>query len=415
MTRSTTVGAAVAFALAASLAACGSDDEKSSSSGDSGSSSKAGAGKGPIVIGAAVDDTGFMKPIDQPPLEAAKIQVAKINDAGGVNGRKLEFKVINTQIDPEKTKAAATSLIDESKADVLWVTCDVDLSTPSIQVGLAKKKLTVAPCIGTDQMGPKRFGEAGKLAYSFGNVAQDEGAAMAKAAIEKGWKTANVTSDKQLVYTQNVCKAFEVAFQQLGGKVASTQTFTAGDNTINSVVSKVNGSQADVNTICTTAGKDLPAFVTGIRGLGSKTPILGPWAIDGTYWHPKSAKAADDIHLVTYASVFGDDPDKTISDLQETLKGKGAAPSTGGFITGPQAVDAIAQAVKDNGGKTDGEGLATSLGKLRNFETSTGDISFSDDFHTVTGRDYRVIDVDRGKASFGGIVRADKPVELPAS
>ena len=44
--------------------------------------------------------------------------------------------------------------------------------------------LTVAPCIGTDQMGPKRFGTAGKLAFSFGNVAQDEGSAMAAGRLE---------------------------------------------------------------------------------------------------------------------------------------------------------------------------------------------------------------------------------------
>ena len=47
-------------------------------------------------------------------------------------------------------------------------------------------KLTVAPCIGTDQMGPKRFGAKGRLAFSFGNVAQDEGSAMAAVRLEQG-------------------------------------------------------------------------------------------------------------------------------------------------------------------------------------------------------------------------------------
>ncbi len=405
----------VVFAVAATgLAACGSSKSDKGSGGSS-SDAAAPAAKGPIVIGAAVDNTGFMKPIDQPPLAAAKLEVAKVNAAGGVDGRKLVFKEINTQIDPQKTKAAATQLIDGDKADVLWVTCDVDLSTPSIQVGLEKKKLTVAPCIGTDQMGPKRFGDAGKLAYSFGNVAQDEGAAMAKAAIQKGWKSANITADKQLVYTQNVCQAFGIAFEKLGGTIKTKQTFTTGDNTVQSVVSKVNASQADVNALCTTAGKDLPAFVTGIRGLGNKTPILGPWSIDGTYWLPKSTAAADDIHLVTYASVFGDDPDAAVADLQTALKAKGAAPVTGGFITGPEAIDAIVGAIKENKGDTSGEKLAASLGKLRDFKTSTGQISFSDKFHTVSGRTYRIIDITKGKAKLGGTVKADAPVELPAA
>ena len=60
------------------------------------------------------------------------------------------------------------------------MTCDVDYSTPSIQEFLQAKLLTVAPCIGTDQMGPSRFGSAGNLAFSFGNAAQDEGSAVAE-------------------------------------------------------------------------------------------------------------------------------------------------------------------------------------------------------------------------------------------
>ena len=50
-------------------------------------------------------------------------------------------------------------------------------------------KLTIAPCIGTDQMGPKRFGAKGRLAFSYGNVAQDEGSAMAEYAWRRGWRT----------------------------------------------------------------------------------------------------------------------------------------------------------------------------------------------------------------------------------
>ena len=60
------------------------------------------------------------------------------------------------------------------------MTCDVDYATPAIQEFLQAKLLTVAPCIGTDQMGPSRFGSAGELAFSFGNAAQDEGSAMAE-------------------------------------------------------------------------------------------------------------------------------------------------------------------------------------------------------------------------------------------
>lgn len=409
-------GALTAAGIAAVLAlgACGSSKSSSSpsTSGGGSTSPSASATKGPIVIGAAVDDTSFMRPTDQPPLAAARLEAAKINAAGGVDGRRIEFKVINTQLDPARTRAAATQLTD-SGAQILWVTCDVDLSTPSIQVGLAKQMLTVSPCIGTDQMGPRRFGAAGKLAFSFGNVAQDEGAAMARAAIDKGWRTSNLISDRALVYTQNVCQAFQIAFERMGGRVLDQETFTSGDNTIGGVVSKVNKSQAAVDTICTTTGRDLPTFVTGLRGLGNATPILGPWSIDGTFWLPRSTTAADNIHYVTFASIFGDDPDPNVRALIAAMTSAGQTPVTGGFLTGPETVDAIAQVIRENNGSTDGTKLAASMEALRGFRTPLGTISFSPSLHTVFGRTYREIDITRGRARLGEEVRADAPVTLP--
>ncbi len=73
-------------------------------------------------------------------------------------------------------------------------------------------------------MGPKRFGAKGALAFSFGNVAQDEGSAMAQWAWARGWKTAGVATNTLLVYFKNVVQAFSARFKQLGGKIVSQAT-----------------------------------------------------------------------------------------------------------------------------------------------------------------------------------------------
>ena len=89
------------------------------------------------------------------------------------------------------------------------VTCDVDFAAPAAQEFLNKAMLTVAPCIGTDQIGPKRFGAEGQLAFSFGNAAQDEGAAMAEWANKRrAGRRPIVVTDNLLIYFKNVCKAF---------------------------------------------------------------------------------------------------------------------------------------------------------------------------------------------------------------
>jgi branched-chain amino acid transport system substrate-binding protein len=388
------------------VAGCGDDDD----GGDGGNGGgEATAEKGPITIGAAVDQTKLMKFFDGPALTAAQIEADRVNAAGGVDGRKLEFKVQNTRLDPARTKAAAVDLIDQG-ADVMWVTCDVDWATPSTQEGIQAGLLTVAPCIGTDQMGPKRFGDAGRLAFSYGNVAQDEGAALAELANQKGWKTANVVTDKAIVYTQNVCQAFKQRFEELGGKIASEESFTEGDGTINNVVSSMNDSKADTIAICATTQQDLPAFVSGVRGGGNTTPIIGPWSIDGSFWLPKSKKVADNIYVITYASVYGDDPDPAVRDLIAKMKNAGQPPATGGFVTGAAAVDGIVEAIKKNGGTTDGGKLADTTEGFSGLATVSGNVSFSPEFHSAFGREYRVIEIQDGKPRFTGTVKAGEPV-----
>ncbi|HEX2125598.1 MAG TPA: ABC transporter substrate-binding protein [Thermoleophilaceae bacterium] len=397
--------ATVLLALILVAAGCGDDDDD----GGGGGGEETAAEKGPIVIGAAVDQTKLMKFFDGPALAAAQIRADQINAEGGVDGRNIEFQVQNTRLDPARTKAAAVDLIDQG-ADLLWVTCDVDWATPSTQEGIQAGLLTVAPCIGTDQMGPKRFGEEGKLAFSYGNVAQDEGAALAELANEKGWKTANVVTDKSIAYTQNVCQAFEQRFTELGGQIAGKESFTEGDGTINNVVSSVNDSQADTIAICATTQQDLPAFVSGVRGGGNDTPIIGPWSIDGAFWLPKNPKVANNIYVITYASVYGDDPNPQVRKLIAELKKAGAPPATGGFVTGAAAVDGIVEAIRENNGSTDGTKLAETTEGFSGLDTVSGSVSFSPEFHTAFGREYRVIEIKNGKPRFTGTIEAGEPV-----
>jgi branched-chain amino acid transport system substrate-binding protein len=160
------------------------------------------AAKKPIIIGAAVDLSGIMKPFDSAALLAAKLRAAQINAKGGVNGRKLKIIQCDTKIvqpPNSQAKACATKLLGQG-AVALLVTCDVEFAAPATQQAINKGKLALGSCIGTDEQGPKRFGKKGKLAFSFGNVAQDEGAAMAEYAFKKKkWKRAIVVTDKALV------------------------------------------------------------------------------------------------------------------------------------------------------------------------------------------------------------------------
>jgi branched-chain amino acid transport system substrate-binding protein len=370
-----------------------------------GAAGKPAAGK-PIVIGAAIDLTKNMAPFDAPALAAAQIEIAKINAKGGINGRPLQIKFINDQLDPNKTKQAAATLLGQG-VDIGWVTCDVDYATPAAQAFLQAGKLTVAPCLGTDELSPLRFGSLGKLAFSFGNAAQDEGSGMAEYAYKNGWHSSIVVTDNLLRYFKDVCKAYAIRFKQLGGKVVAQESFTQGDKTINNVVSRVNGKKADNVAFCTSFGGDQPAFVSGLRSLGNETPIINSWAGDGNYWWPKNPQVTN-YYYVTYASIWGDDPSKAVKGLIASLKKSGHPAGTGGFVTGAATIDGIATALRIAHGSTNGATLAGIIEKFNKQPTISGLISFSAQLHSVFGRQYRVIKVNNNKARLVGVITTKK-------
>jgi branched-chain amino acid transport system substrate-binding protein len=398
----TRFGIVVVLALAAigALAALGATTAAGKSSA-----------KTPIIIGAAIDTSGQMSPFNNPALTAAQLEIARINAAGGVNGRQLRILTCNTQNSkPDVSTSCASNLISRGAA-IGWVTCDVDFATPAILTFLNKGLLTIAPCIGTDQMGPKRFGKKGKLAFSFGNVAQDEGAAMAEYAFKvKHWTTAVTVTDNVIVYFKNIVQAFTDRYKQLGGKIVAAESFTSGDKTIQNVVSRVNEQKADV--IVTSDGfADWPTEVAGIRSLGNNTPIMNSWAGDGTFWYPKNPKVTN-YWYVTYGSVFGDDPSSQVKALIAKMKAKRQPPATGGFLPGAAAIDGIVAAIKRAGGSTNGAKLAAAMEKFRNVPTISGLVSFSPALHSVFGRTYRVMQVQDNTPKYVGSIKASSPASL---
>jgi branched-chain amino acid transport system substrate-binding protein len=356
----------------------------------------------PITIGWAFDSKGAMAPFDNPALAAAKLRVAQINKKGGVNGHPLQIKTCDTQGNkPAVAKACALKLLGGG-ANVIFTTCDVDLAAPVVQEAINRGVLAVAPCIGTDQMGPKRFGSKGKLAFSYGNVAQDEGSAMAQYAWAKGWRTAALATDGVIVYFKDVIAAFKWRWQKLGGKIVDQETYhSLGGNDVNNAVSRLNNVKADV-VVTATAGAfgALSTLISGMRSAGNDTPVLNSWAGDGTYWLPKSPQVTN-YWFVTFASSFGDDPNPAVNKLAKQVHA-----ATGGFITGPAAVDGVVTAIRRAHGSTNGATLAGIMEKFKGVPTLSGKVSFSAKLHTVFGRQYRVIRIQNNKPKVVATVTA---------
>jgi ABC-type branched-subunit amino acid transport system substrate-binding protein len=371
------------------------------------------AAKSPIIIGWAHDSTGAMAPFDGPALTAAKLEVKKVNKKG-VDGRKIVIKTCDTQgNDSSAAKACADQLISEG-AKIIFTTCDVNYASPVIQESIKSHLLTVAPCIGTDQMSPKfSFCGGTKLCFSFGNVAQDEGSAMAQVAWNHGWKTADLAKDNTIIYFDAVVNAFKARFKQLGGKINFETTYqdpTVHPGSVNyhAAATALIAHPAKV-FVTATAGAygALGPMMDDLRTANNHTPVLNSWAGDGTYWTDQNVT---NYWFVTYANAFGHDPSKAVNKLAAAMN---PAPGTGGFITGPAAIDGVALAIERAHGSLVGSKLATVMQKFHQVPTISGKVSFSKSLHSVFGRAYRVIELHNKTVTEKGTIVAKKVPHSP--
>ncbi len=68
-----------------------------------------------IIVGNSAATSGAYAPVGVPFNAGIEAYFAMINEAGGVNGKKVEFKHIDDEFDPVKGKAALSTLVEDEK------------------------------------------------------------------------------------------------------------------------------------------------------------------------------------------------------------------------------------------------------------------------------------------------------------
>jgi len=363
----------------------------------------------PILIGAAMAQTGFMAPFDAPALATAQIAVDKINAAGGISGCQVVLEAVDTETNPDKGQQIATDLVAKG-AKMLLVTCDYDINAKSSQVANDAGVLVVAPCVGSTAMGPDNGLDLG---YSMGSAVPGEAAIMAEYAYENLGQTVTLFKDMSIAYTTSQCDAFETRFKELGGTVKSTQQFSqtqagALDKPVTAQVANAKKDAAAVIALCSYPGGGAQALAA-IRNAGVNTPVISGFGLDGAFWLGAVPNLSN-FYTVTYASVFGDDPNPKVVELLAAYKEKtGQDAATGGLITGASTIEAFKLAI-ERAGSVDGAALAAEFNKFNNEDLTAGPTSFSEDLHVNVTRPMAVITVEGGKHKFIEYRAAQKPV-----
>lgn len=377
-----------ALATTLSLTSCVSSSGGGSASGSSGSSSGSG---GTVTIGVVMAKSGFMGPIDTPALNSLQLEVKKLNDAGGIGGKKIDLQLIDTETKLDRYASAAQELLGKG-AKALIVTCDYDVSSPAALAAQAANVVAIAPCVGDPIFGPSG---GLPLGFSMGDGTPGEASIMAEFANSKGWKNAVLLTDTTLKYTQNQCDIFKKRFTELGGTIASAYTYKQGDS-IKETVSKIAGGPAPAVVVNCGYVPGGAAAAKELRDGGITAPILSGFGMDGDYW-TNSVPNLKDYYVVTYASKNGDDPDPAVNQAAADYeKAYGQRPSVGGFVTGATTLEAL-KAAYDSAGSWDGKKITAAMEAFRGEKFLAGPTSFSSTLHISVDRPMRVLQVQNGK------------------
>lgn len=99
---------------------------------------------GPIKIGFGMSLTGALAPAGKSALVASEIWRKKVNDAGGLLGRQVEFVVYDDQSSSALIPSIYTKLLDVDKVNLLLSGYATNQIAPSLPVVMQRKKLLLA-------------------------------------------------------------------------------------------------------------------------------------------------------------------------------------------------------------------------------------------------------------------------------
>lgn len=349
-----------------------------------------------ILIGAAVSESGFMATFDGPALATLRIEIDRLNDAGGIDGRQVELETIDIKSDPAVAADAANTLVSKG-IDLLITTCDFDVGGPAAVIARDAGVVTFVPCTGELNFGPQGLGSMG---FTFGAPNITEAAAMSQFAMDKGWTDAYVLTDESIEYSSTMGHRFIDRFAEDGGSVVGDDAFQNSDTSIAAQITRIRAlsQEPDVIVLCSYPPGGATA-VLQLRQAGIMTPILADFGMDGQYW-VGSIPDLSDFWVLSLASIHGDDPNPAVQELKSAFaEATGEEPATGAFVGGASAVQVFAAAVEATG-TTEGAALVEFLESHDGFETVGGPVSYSAEFHSIMNRPMRVIEAQDGKFGY---------------
>ncbi|BAJ63324.1 MULTISPECIES: ABC transporter substrate-binding protein [Anaerolinea] len=351
-------------------------------------------GGGTIKVAVLAPMSGQVSTFGISTNNGVQLAVEEWNAKGGINGKKIETVVADSQCSADPAVNAANKVIQEDKVKFIIGEVCSSASIPVSEIAEANQVIQISPTSTNPQVTLNKDGSTKKYVFRACFIDPFQGTVMAKFALDKGYKTAFIMFDQGNDYVRGLAEYFEKAFTEAGGQVVGKESYTKTDTDFSAILTKVAESKAEVLF--------LPDYYPIVNLVGAQAKEKGVTAVmmggDGWDSADLDLKAADGGFFSNHYSP--EDPRPIVQSWVANYQKKYNAVPDALATLGYDAANLLFAAI-EKAGTDDTTKVAEALASLQ-YEAVSGKITFDAQHNPV--KNAVVLSVKDGKVSFSASV-----------
>ena len=320
-----------------------------------------------IRIALAGPVTGAVAQYGEMQFIGAQMAIERINQAGGVNGQKLEAVVYDDACDPKQAVAVANRIVNDGISFVVGHLCPSS-TQPASDIYEDEGILMITAASTSPEITARGY----RMIFRTIGLDSLQGPTAGRFIVEtlKPAKVA-VIHDKQQ-YGEGIATAVKNAVEKAGIPVVLFEGINAGDKDFSALIAKLK--QANVDFVYYGGyHPELGLLLRQSSEKGLKVKFMGPEGVGNSEISAIAGPASEGM-LVTLPKSFDQDPKN--QPLVEAFKAKNQDPSGPFVFPAYAAVQVIAEGIR-KAGSEDTAKVAEAL-RSNSFDTPTGTLSFDE-------------------------------------
>jgi branched-chain amino acid transport system substrate-binding protein len=229
-----------------------------------------------LKIGYLTEQTGQESYIAQNSTPALEDYVAKINDAGGINGYKLQLVTYDTRSEVTDAVSVLKRMIDQDGVVAVIGPSWSAAGIPIAEIADASKVPVVATTASNINVTVSETGVLHPYMFRVCFIDPYQGYAQADFAYNKlGLRKAALLTDISSPYTVGLHQFFEKHFVELGGQIVDKEGYNQGDTEFRAQLAKIKDAAPDLLVMDAYTFKDLGLASQQAEALGLKVAFMG--------------------------------------------------------------------------------------------------------------------------------------------